>query len=78
MTKESKYGAGQPALYRLDRDVLRVTVLENNSDDDEVAYRLRVDQVLNQSGNFFNVGKEFDCIKSKSGSVSSLWHLEDI
>ena len=75
------YDVGKELYYHEDGMVLRVEVLENNSDERREAYRLRVMKVLRDNPILAEPTKEdeeFSCDKLREVYAGGLWHLTEI
>ena len=74
---EGDYKVGDKAFYHDTGEVNEVEVLENNSNDESLKYRLKVLKVVHESSMVkpSKVGHEFDCDKVRGVSVAGLWHL---
>ena len=77
------YEVGPEACYHKDGMVLGVTVLENKSNEKRVAYRLKINGIIeggSPMAGITKVGREFECNKLR-GLVGlcadSLWSLTE-
>lgn len=76
---EEDYKQGDKAFYHESGNILRVEILENNSDSEWIGYRLRILEVEQGRGfKFSAIGTEFTCMKRKGVHVlGGLWYLMD-
>jgi len=76
---EGDYKPGDEAIYYDSEEILRVEVLENRSDDEQIGYLLRVDKVSHrrEKGISLRAGDEFECEKKRGVARPGLWHLVD-
>ena len=76
---EDLYQSGQEAFYHDMGEVDKVKILENNSDEINIKYKLKVLSVVKKSKIIkpSEIGEEFNCEKKRSTSSSGLWHLLD-
>ncbi|KKL72909.1 hypothetical protein LCGC14_2080190 [marine sediment metagenome] len=77
------YEVERKAYYHKDGMVLGVTVLENKSNKERIAYRLRINEIIEGSSplaGITKVGREFECNKLrrlKGPCADSLWSLTE-
>lgn len=79
---ERVYEKGEQAYYYEDGIVYRVTVLENNSDNEVFDYKLLIDEdIVLREGMSSHVGEEFTCWKPRPkhniSGVFGFWSLND-
>jgi hypothetical protein len=74
-----QYGPGQQLKYHECGAQIVVTVVENNSNAEQVDYRLRVDQMLSPTftGATLEQGKIFRAMRIQEGMITTgSWNLE--
>ena len=75
--REDDYQENQVVIYREHDSILKVRILENYSNEEKVAYKMRVEEIMNpNSRRKVDVGVEFDCEKPKRQFYAGRWYLE--
>lgn len=75
-TTGHEVNVGDKLQYKEDGYVCDVTVLADESNDKEIAFKLRVDALLRWPG---GVGEEFSCMAARGHyAYSGMWRLYDL
>jgi len=77
--EEESYKPGEEAFYHESGEITRVKVLENNSNEDWIKYRLKVLENIRVSKMYKppKIGEEFNLEKRRNISCSGLGYLLD-
>lgn len=76
--EEREYKVGEQALYLAAREIYRIRVIESNSDDNYLRYRLKVIEVKQtEKPNKNQIGREFECEKPRTNKEEKMWKILD-
>lgn len=75
---EKEYRIGEEAIYYAEGEHFRVRVMENNSDEANLSYRLRIMEIIEkEKENISQIGDIFSVQKERQDNASKIWHLSD-